>query len=196
MKKILFSTLASFTLLSTYTIADEIIDQMKEAIKAYEEKDYKGAMDELKYVTAQLQKLDAAENQKLLPAPLEGWSVENNNEGQAMMSMLGGGTSMQATYTKGSESVDIQIIANSPMIAMMSMAISNPALMAADPSTEPYRYKRNKGVKKKEGSTTEISLLIAGQILLKLEGQNLTDESILEKYLDGIDIKELKNNLL
>lgn len=198
MKRILLSTLASITLLSTSTFADEIVNQMNEAIKAYQEKDYKGAMDELKFITAQLQKLDATENQKLLPAPLEGWSLEKSKDdgGQAMMSMLGGGTSMQATYRKGKEKVEIQILANSPMIAMMSMAMSNPALLASDPNTAPYRYKRNKGMKKKEGTKTEISLLISGQILLKLSGNNLKEDSILEKYLEAIDIKALKNSLL
>ena len=198
MKKILLSTLASLTLVSTVTFADEIVDQMNEAIKAYQEKDYKGAMDELKFITAQLQKLDAAENQKLLPEPLEGWTLEQSNDdgGQAMMSMLGGGTSMQATYRKGNESVEIQILANSPMIAMMSMAMNNPALMASDPNTTPYRYKRNKGMKQTEGTNTEISLLISGQVLLKLSGDNLKDDSVLEKYLDKIDLKELKSSLL
>ena len=198
MKKILLSTLTTIALLSTPTMADEILEQMNEAIKAYQDKDYKGAMDELKFITAQLQKMDAAENQKLLPAPLEGWQVtQGDNGGQAMMSMLGGGgTSMQATYTKGQESIEIQILANSPMISMMSMAISNPALMASDPNTSPYRYKRNKGMKKKDGNNTEVTLLISGQIMIKLTGSQLSDDAVLEQYLDLIDIKKLKNELL
>ena len=198
MKKIILSTLTTLALLSTSVCADEIMEQMNEAIKAYQDKDYKGAMDELKFITAQLQKMDAAENQKLLPAPLDGWKMkEGDNGGQAVMSMLGGGgTSMQAIYTKGSENIEIQIMANSPMISMMSMAISNPALMAADPTSTPFRYKRNKGVKKKEGTNTEISLLISGQILIKLTGENLKDDKVLEDYLDHIDIKALKSNLL
>jgi len=198
MKKILLSTLTTIVLLSTPAMADEILEQMNEAIKAYQDKDYKGAMDELKFITAQLQKMDAAENQKLLPAPLEGWEVtQGDNGGQAMMSMLGGGgTSMQATYTKGQESVEIQILANSPMISMMSMAISNPALMASDPNTSPYRYKRNKGMKKKDGNNTEVTLLISGQIMIKLTASQLSNDAVLEQYLDLIDIKKLKNELL
>lgn len=198
MKKILLSTLTTIVLLSTHAMADEILEQMNEAIKAYQDKDYKGAMDELKFITAQLQKMDAAENQKLLPAPLEGWEVtQGDNGGQAMMSMLGGGgTSMQATYTKGQESVEIQILANSPMISMMSMAISNPALMASDPNTSPYRYKRNKGMKKKDGNNTEVTLLISGQIMIKLTASQLSNDAVLEQYLDLIDIKKLKNELL
>jgi len=172
---------------------------MAEAVKAYQDKDYKGAMDELKFITAQLQKMDATENQKLLPEPLEGWKKEESQNGsQGMMSMLGGGggTSMQATYIKDRESIEIQIMANSPMISMMSMSISNPSLMAADPSVSPYRYKRNKGMKKKNGKNTEITLLVSGQIMIQLKGSNLKDDAVLEEYLDTIDIKELKNSLL
>jgi|GEM_PF-2830188 len=198
MKKILLSTLTVIALSSTSLVADEILDQMNEAIKAYQDKDYKSAMEELKFITAQLQKLDATENQKLLPQALEGWKIKqkNNNGGQAMMSMMGGGTSIEATYIKKQERIEIQVLANSPMLAMMSMAISNPALMASDPNTSPYRYKRNKGMKKKERNKTEITLLIAGQIMIKLTGTNLKDDAILEHYLDGINIKELKNQLL
>jgi len=198
MKKILLSTLTTMALLTTSSYADEIMEQMNEAIKAYQDKDYKGAMDELKFITAQLQKMDAAENQKLLPDALEGWKKqESQNGSQGAMSMLGGGgTSMQATYTKDKESIEIQIMANSPMIAMMSMAISNPALMAADPNTTPFRYKKNKGMKKKNGKDTEITLLVAGQIMIKLTGSQLSDDRVLEKYLDSIDIKKLKMNLL
>lgn len=198
MIKTLLSTLTTLALLGTATYADEITDQMNEAKKLYEEKDYKGAMDELKFITASMQKLDAAENQKLLPPPLEGWSMkEGDNGAQAAMAMMGSsGTSMQAIYTKDRQSVEIQIQANSPMIAMMSMSISNPALMAADPTISPFRYKKNKGMKKKDGDDTVITLLISGQILLKLEGSNLKDDAILEQYLDAIDIKKLKMDLL
>jgi len=199
MKKTLLSTLTALTLISTSALyADEITDQMTEALKAYQDKDYKGAMDELKFITAQLQKMDAAENQKLLPEPLEGWQMkEGDSGGQAMMSMLGGGgTSMQAIYTKEKESIEMQIMANSPMISMLSMSISNPALMAADPTATPFRYKKNKGVKKKDGKNTEITLLISGQIMIQVKGSNLKDDAVLEEYLDQIDIKELKNSLL
>ena len=200
MKKTLLSTLIALALISTSALhADEITDQMAEAVKAYQDKDYKGAMDELKFITAQLQKMDATENQKLLPEPLKGWKKEESQNGsQGMMSMLGGGggTSMQATYKKDRESIEIQIMANSPMISMMSMSISNPSLMAADPSVSPYRYKRNKGMKKKNGKNTEITLLVSGQIMIQLKGSNLIDDAVLEQYLDTIDIKELKNSLL
>ena len=199
MKKILLvGMLVLPTLISTPVWADKITDQINDGLKAYEEKDYKAAIDELKFVTAQLQKLEAAENQKLLPPALEGWTLKktDNSSNQMVMSMMGGGASMKARYSKGQERVDIEIVANSPILAMMRMMMNNPAMMAGKADTEPYRYKRIKGMKKTGKTETEITLSIAGQIMLKITGKNLKDVAVLEQYLDAMDMKKLKASLL
>ena len=78
----------------------------------------------------------------------------------------------------------------------MGMMIKNPAMISADDSMEPYRYKRIKGVKKTKGNRVEITLLISGQIMLKVEGKNLKDKAVLKQYLDAMDISKLKAELL
>lgn len=199
MKKTLIAGLLTLPMLiSTPSWADEVTDQMSEALKAYEEKDYKAAIDELKYVTIALQKLDQAENQKLLPEPLEGWTAKevDNNDSQMAMSILGGGSSMKAGYQRETEQVDIEIMANSPMMAMMGMMINNPALASSEKGTEAYRYKRIKGIKKVKNDKTEITLLLAGQIMIKVTGQKLQDPAVLEQYLDAMDMNKLKASLL
>ncbi len=199
MKKTLIAGLLTLPILFSSPVwADKITDQINEALKAYEEKDYKAALDELKYVTVSLGKLAQAENEKLLPKPLEGWTtVKVDNSGNQMaMSMLGGGTSMKSSYKRGKERVEIEIMANSPMLAMMSMMINNPALAASEKGTEPFRYKRIKGIKKIKNKRTEITLLLAGQIMLKITGNKLKDPAVLEQYLDAMDMKRLKAELL
>ena len=69
-------------------------------------------------------------------------------------------------------------------------------MAAADENTKPYRYKRIKGIKKTEGTNTEITLLLVGQIMLRIDGENLKDTAILEQYLDAMDMKALKESLL
>ncbi|RTZ64988.1 MAG: hypothetical protein DSZ29_04855 [Aquificaceae bacterium] len=185
-------------LLSSPLFADEITDQINEGLKAYETKDYKGAVDELKFATAQLEKLAYEENKKLLPDAIDGWEKQKikNSNNQMAMSIMGGGTSIKGRYKKDKEQVDIEVVANSPLLAMISMMLKNPAMISADDSMEPYRYKRIKGVKKTKGNRVEITLLIAGQIMLKVEGRNLKDKAVLKQYLDAIDINKLKEKLL
>ena len=200
MKKTLLSTITILALMSTMLYADEITEQINEAVKAYEEKDYKGAIEELKYAVAQLEELKSNENSKLLPKALDGWKFkETKGDGTAAaMAMFGGGggSSMTGQYTKEEERVDIEITANSPMMGMMNMAISNPAMISSDPSMKLYRYKRIKGVKKTEKDSIEITLLLSSQLMIKVKGSNLKDEKILKEYLDGMDMKKIKEELL
>ncbi|RLA71479.1 MAG: hypothetical protein DRG09_00095 [Epsilonproteobacteria bacterium] len=198
MKKILLAGLISLPMLmNTALMADEIEDQIHAGIKAYQNKEYKIAADELKFAMAQIDKLVQDDNKKLLPLALDGWTREtDDNAAQAAMSMLGGGTTIGANYLRDNENIHIQIIANSPMIAMVGMMINNPMMAAADKNTKPYRYKRIKGIKKTEGKNTEITLLLAGQIMVKIDGKNLKNSAVLEQYLDAIDMKKLKMSLL
>lgn len=192
-------SMTALALLTTTVTADEIKEQISEAIKAYDEKDYKGAIEELKFVMAQLEELKSAENSKLLPEPLEGWkfkSTKGAGDAAAMAMFGGGGSSMSGKYTKEKEKVSIEITANSPMMAMMNMAVSNPAMITSDPSMKVYRYKRIKGVKKTEKESVEITLLLTSQLMIKVTGTNLKDVKTLEKYLDEMDMKKIKAELL
>ncbi len=200
MKKTLMMSMTALALLTTTVTADEIKEQISEAIKAYDEKDYKGAIEELKFAMAQIEELKSEENSKLLPEPLEGWKFKaTKSEGAgAAMAMFGGGggSSMSGKYLKEKERIDIEITANSPMMAMMNMAISNPAMISSDPTMKLYRYKRIKGVKKTEKNSIEITLLLTSQLMIKITGSNLKDEKVLKKYLDEMDMKKIKEELL
>lgn len=197
MKTKLFKILLTTPLLFTSPIiADKVTDPIDTAIQAYKEKDYKTALEELKYATAELQKLDTAENNKLLPEALEGWSMEIEDTGNRLaMNMLGGGQMIKAEYKNKNERIEIQIVANSPLISTVAMMVNNPMFSNAK-GKEPFRYKKIKGVKEKQGTNSSITLLIAGQIMIKLEGNNLKDDKVLEAYLDRMDMKKIKNTLL
>lgn len=197
-KMIMIGMMTLPMLLSSPLMADDITDQIKAGLEAYEEKDYKTASEELKFVTALLEKLNQEENQKLLPGPLEGWTLKenNNNDNQIAMSMFGGGSSMKSEYRRDKEKITIEVMANSPMMSVMSMMIKNPMMMAGQKNTKPYRYKKAKGMKKVDGKTTEITLILVGQIMIKLTGKNLKDDAVLEEYLKQMDMNKLKEALL
>ena len=177
-------------------LADKVTDQIALGLEAYNDADYQAAIDELQYAIAQIQSKLDKDNAQLLPDALQGWTAKNVEHNNAAMSMLGGGTHMSRRYSRGSERLEISISANSPMVAGLGAMINNPMLLNSDPNTEAYRYKRTKGIKREERDTIEITLLLAGQILLQLKGERLSDESVIKAYLDAIDFKAVKAALL
>ena len=191
---LLTSTILCF-LMSTSVFADEISDQIAIGLEAYNEKDYKTAIEELKFVTAQIQQLNQEELQKLLPQALEGWTEKERNN-QANMGMMGGGTNLQKEFQRERERVTVSVMANSPMMQMMTMMLKNPAMMASQKDTKPYRYKKAKGMIKKGKYKTEINLVLAGQILVQVAGKQLKDEAVLKQYLEQLDFAKLKDSLL
>lgn len=201
MKKTLILSMTTWALLSsTPLIADEITTQITEGLKAYKEKDYKGAIEELKFAMAQLEELKKKKNSQLLPLALEGWTakaIKDDGEAAAMaMFGMGAGSSMKSLYSKGKEKIIIEVVANSPLLAIINMSINNPAMLTSQKGMKVYRYKRIKGMKKTEENKIEITLVLSGQIMIKITGENLKNEATLEKYLDVIDMKKLKEELL
>lgn len=185
----------------TNLYADEVSDQIKTSLKAYEEKDYKLALDELKYAEAQIQEMVNTENAALLPEPLEGWDAKDVKT--TSMAMAGGGTMMSREYSRGKQNIKLEIAANSPLLSMMSMMMKNPMMMSANPDTKPYRYKRNKGMLENKRSRLSAKLLVSGQILVSVELQDRDKDrlkekgkEVIEQYLETLDFAKIKEAFL
>ncbi|MGB5451860.1 MAG: hypothetical protein WBM59_04260 [Sedimenticolaceae bacterium] len=176
--------------------ADEVEDQINLALDSYRSKNYKAAVDDLNYAVAQIQEKLNSTNATLLPEPLDGWTateVENNSAGMAMM---GGGTQMSRSYQRGSESLEISIIAGSPMVAGLLMMINNPMLLSSSPDMKPYRHKRIKGMQQVSGNRVETTLALAGQIMVQVDATNLADPAVIEQYLEAMDFDQIQSAFL
>ena len=82
------------------------------------------------------------------------------------------------------------------MISAMMAMMNNPMLLSADPNTKPYRYKRIKGMKKTMGTATEITLGLAGQIMVQVNASGVTDEAVVTQYLDAMDFERIQQAFL
>ncbi len=176
-------------------MADAVEDQIGMGLEAYQAKDYKVAIDELNYAVAQIQEKLNAANNTLLPDAPDGWSASEVENASAGMAMMGGGAHMSRSYQRGEQSVEISIMAGSPMITGGLAMINNPMLLASDPSIKPYRYKRNKGMKQTSDGAIEVTLAVAGQIMVQLSGSGV-DDATLEKFLDAMDFDAIQESLL
>ena len=164
--------------------ADDVTDALDSARGAYEEGDIAYAIEELTYARQLMLEQKAASFSALLPKPLDGWTREISTEGNAAMAMMGGGTTAEASYTKGGESFTITLIADSPMIAMMAGMIANPAMAGG----KMVRVGRQKFV----DSDGELSTVVDNRVLVQASG-GARDAMI--AHLEAIDYAALTAGL-
>jgi len=176
------------------TYADDISDQIMDGKKFYDEGKYSQAIDELQFAVGQIQGLQMDELKKALPEPLSGWKGEETQGSSAPMGMFGGGLSVSRHYYKedSDESIDIEILSQSPLLQSMMMFFQNPAFLASQPNSKLVRINGKKAIEKfspqeKEG---ELSLILEGKTIIKVEGSNIPRKDILYDYMEkvGFDI--------
>ncbi len=176
-------------------MADEVEDQIKQGLQAYQSQDYRAAVEELNYAIAYIQEKLNAQNVELLPKPLKGWTASKTENASGAMSMMGMGSHMSRSYQRGNERIEISITAGSPMVAGALAMINNPMMISSNPDMKPFRYQRIKGIKEVSGNRIEITLTIAGQIMIQLTGSN-TEEAVIKQYLDAMNFDAIKKSFL
>ena len=199
--KFIRATVLSFLLLLLGSAAagDSVLEQIEAGVKAYKAGEYKQAITELNFAIAEiLSRMDEAAKQ-VLPDPLPGWKAEEA-EAQSMAMMGMGGTTISRSYYRedGDARVEIQIVADSPMIQMFAMMMTNPMMMQGDPSTRVFRHNGKRGLMKHEKNSREweATLLLGnGRIMVQVNGSNLADDAAVMAYLDALDLKKIENSL-
>lgn len=108
---------------------------------------YAACMTDLKTCVGLTQKRWTEAIRAAMPAAPEGWTKvepeeeqEDNAQAQAMLASLsiGVGTQVEQIYSKDAQRVSVTVTADSPMISMMGMMFSNPALLGANKELIEY----------------------------------------------------------
>lgn len=166
--------------------ADEFTDTLEGALKAYREGDVSGAQKDVDYAGKLLTAMKSEALAKLLPPAPPGWTrAEASAEdasGAGFMGMLGGGTSASATYSKGTATATVSLVADSPMISGLGAMISGMAGMGG----KPMRIQRT------EFSEADGALqgLVAEKVLVSVSGEASLDEK--KALLEAMDFKALE----
>jgi len=181
-------------------LADEISETIERAKKLYEKGKYSEASSELQFAVNQIQNLQAEQLKKLLPDPLTGWEAEEATASVGAMGFFGGGLSVSRTYRKEDtrESIEIQILTESPLLQSMMMFLTNPMMLAGQPDTKLVRIKGEKKAVEKfsaQHKDGELSVVLEGKTLITVNGRRITDKEILHKYMEMVDFEAVKKAL-
>jgi hypothetical protein len=190
-----FLCVAGFVTGAALLSADPVTDSIDEAKKAYEDKDYAGAVQALE-AAAQLVRQQRAEGfAKFLPAAPSGWTAEDADSSAAGASMFGGMVSAAREYRKGDANVNVQFVTDSPMMQSVLMMYNMP-MMAGSDGGKLERIKKQKAIVKydKDDKRGSINIVVGGTMLVTIEGNDVTDVE-LKSFAEAIDYDKLTAEL-
>jgi len=168
---------------TTLVHADEVTDQIAEALKAYDKKDYSTATTALGAASTMIRQKRAEDIGKLFPEPLPGWSAGELETSQAGAMMLGGGISTTRKYTKNRMQVKVSVMTDSPMLQAMSMMFANPQFAGRNAKLIVINGRKVIVNSKKNSYQT----MIAGRILVSADGKRKTAPELVKQYFNAID---------
>jgi hypothetical protein len=189
---------AALVLAVDTTAADEVTDQLDAAKASYEAGELRAAAETLSAAVETIRAQITAGLLTLFPPPLEGWTAdEAQSQSGGLASMLTG-THLSRRYVRedGAE-VSLSLMADSPMMPMLTMAISMPFMMQANEDLKTYSLKGERGMlEHTPGSQTyKVTLMVGSRLLVQGEGSGLADPGPVEQYLQALDLVAIQNAL-
>jgi len=186
---------ASLALLLTCSadlLADDVSDQIDEAVKAYEKEDYNTAITALDSASTLIRQKKGELVSKLLPEPLDGWQSDEGKSSAAAAGMFGGGISAEKRYTRKTdgktETITISITTDSPLIQTMGMMFSNPMFMGQDNKLIVINGEKTIANERDNSLTS----MIANKVMVKIDGDKNVAVDALKEYFKSIDFKAIK----
>jgi len=170
------------------TRADDVTDQIDQALAAYRKHDLPVAVAALEAAANLLRQAQADALKAMLPPAPSGWNADEVETSAVGAAMLGGGTTVSRTYHNGDQQVEVQIITDSPILQGMAALINSPLAAAAGMKTvviggRPMSYAPN---------DNSFMALVAGKTIVKVEGNKATPEPTLRGFIAAVDFAALE----
>jgi hypothetical protein len=96
--------------------ADDVTDQIDNALRAYQNHDTQTAIAALGAASSLMRQSRADVLKKLLPPPPPGWTADAAASSAVSVAMLGGVITASHAYYNGDQRVEVQLAADSPLL--------------------------------------------------------------------------------
>lgn len=173
--------------LTPLAAADDILDEIEEAVRLYEDGDHAGAAAGLEYAALQIRQLQAGRIADALPEPLPGWEAEDVETSAVAGSMMGGAVSAERRYERNGAAVDVQILGDAPMLQAAIMMLKNPMMLSASGRKLIRVAGRKASLEYDAGDERgEIQLVVGDTVLVTVSGRGV-GQDVLEAYAAAVD---------
>jgi hypothetical protein len=165
--------------------ADDILDAMDQARKAYQAGDTATAKQSLDLASQLIGQKNAEAFAMLLPAPLAGWKAEKAQVNAVGATMFGGASAASRSYSndKG-DTVDISITGDSAMVMQFAPMLNNPAMAGA--MGKLIRVGSQRAIQTQDG---DVMMVIANKFLINVQGS--ADAAAKLAYAQAVDVAKL-----
>lgn len=177
------AALLAFTTLPA-TAADDVLDAIDQARKAYQSGNLGEAKQSLDLASQLIGQKNAEGFAALLPAPLSGWKADKA-EMNAVGSTAFGASMATRRYTNAKgQQVEVQITGDSAVIAPMAAFLANPQFAGA--MGKITRVGNQRALVNNEG---DVHMVIANKFLVVVQGSAPADAKL--AYAQAVDIAKL-----
>ncbi len=192
--------LAATLSLPTVASADAVTDRIAKGQSHYEAGRLSAAARELQWAIGRIKRRIATDIAKTFPDAPAGWTVRrarsSNRQGVTMLQ----GLVVQRRYrqTGGRGTANAQLIADNPMVSMMVMMFTNPAVAqnAGYEQVEVEGLPQGALIKFNESRRSgEVVAMVGGRAFIKIDARNIADDKVLKALIRGWKIAALKGKL-
>jgi hypothetical protein len=164
--------------------ADDVLDAIDQARKAYQSGDMANAKQSLDLASQLIGQKNAEAFSALLPAALAGWKAE-----KAQTSAVGavgfGASTASRTYTNAKgENVEVQITGDSAMVTQFATLMSNPQIAGA--MGKIVRVGNQRGIQNPDG---DVHMVVANKYMVVVSGS--ADAAAKMSYAQAVDVAKL-----
>jgi hypothetical protein len=181
-----FLCLAAFLVVAPVAAlaADDIIDAIDQARKAYQSGDMANTKQSLDLASQLIGQKNAESFAALLPAPLAGWKAEKAETASVGTAMFGATSASRRYSNAKGDHVEVRITGDSAMVMQFAQLLTNPVIAGA--MGKLIRVGNERAMQTNEGS---VNMVIAGKFLVTVEGS--ADAASKLSYAQAVDVAKL-----
>jgi hypothetical protein len=169
--------------------ADEVTDQIHEALGAYDKKDLTTAVAALDAAAGLIRQKKTEIWKAALPGPLPGWSADDAEDTAFAPALLGGGTTVSRRYHKDGDIVTVSLIADSPVVqGIAAFLASDVGQLVGDSRVVVLDGRRLLYSKGDNAYRT----MVANRVLVKVEGTSGVGDPTLRQYFGAIKFLDIE----
>ncbi len=173
---------------------DDILTTIDQAVKQYRVGDYAGAASNLDYASQLVRQKKSEHMKDLLPEPLPGWQAKPASAQTLGTAVFGGGVTVSRDYSKGTSTVAMEIVSDSPVLQSVMMMLNNPMFAgAAGGSLITVQGQRAILKFDDKAHKGEVDIVVANRFMVTVKGNQVDKQTLLD-YASAIDFVLLAKN--